>query len=957
MTRYRIGLMLLGVVLAVAPVSAAEDNLLTNGDFSQVGEGGTPTGWRIGKGDQVSVDTSEVPQGAKASLRVVVQTASNNYGEISQRLKIKPGQTYKLTGTLKSSKARLAFFQIKLFEDKTELKRITSDKSGGAWKTVELKFDTGKATMVEVMCRYTRGDADKDEKAWFAAVSLVESKPEPAEVIDAKAVATFQSAGVTVNYRGDPTELAACKVRYRLKDAAEWREAMDLVRCAGEHQFRGSLLNLQPASDYEIECQLWDAGFQADKPLAVQTLEVTTWSDEVPVARTVRLPAGTSKEPLVIAEQGTPDGWILYTSAQDGASMIDVSAAASEAREPQAAVRIEGAAYVILENVTIRGGAANAVYLQKSHHVRVRRCDIAGWGDPGTRKEGLPKGLYVDKNDKLINDQAGVHVGPECAQVVVEGNFIHSQRGTANSWQYGHPVGPQGVILHSTAGNNVVRDNEIIGDEKHWWNDCIESMYNPNANGGPFSDTDISGNVLTFSNDDGAELDGGQRNVRFFNNWIQWAYCGLSCAPNILGPSYAFGNLLVMHGDERGRTNFALKMGGDKFANPGVTFLWHNTVISDFAGLSTGHYGSGATPITARNNVYVSGYFRLAGTIAGNYDFDHDLLPAGIFGPDEAGLEAQGLVGAPRFVDADAGDWRLAPGSLGVDGGRKLPGVNDGFSDQAPDMGAFEVGVAGADFPRRAGDMSALPLMARPTCIAGGDDASAMPAQVRLTVPAALGTRWTAHSNADWLSCAPSTGAVDGKMQVIKVSASRTNLDVRTHRSAVTFRTDAGYCRTVLVELRVGHRQPFAVNIEAEAGAVSGEFACVDDATAWGGAYLHRPQAAPSSTAAESQGTVALAFDVPADGVYYVLGRVMAPGPRATTHDSFLTAMDDQPAKRWDMMHAGSPLWHWVLVDTADEHPRRFELTKGRHVLRILSREPQARLDAVRISNEPYPPQ
>jgi len=35
---------------------------------------------------------------------------------------------------------------------------------------------------------------------------------------------------------------------------------------------------------------------------------------------------------------------------------------------------------------------------------------------------------------------------------------------------------------------------------------------------------------------------------------------------------------------------------------------------------------------------------------------------------------------------------RLNPGSPAIDGGMRLPGVNDVFSGAAPDMGAWEVG-------------------------------------------------------------------------------------------------------------------------------------------------------------------------------------------------------------------------------------------------------------------------
>ena len=37
-------------------------------------------------------------------------------------------------------------------------------------------------------------------------------------------------------------------------------------------------------------------------------------------------------------------------------------------------------------------------------------------------------------------------------------------------------------------------------------------------------------------------------------------------------------------------------------------------------------------------------------------------------------------------------DFQLRPGSVAVDAGVTLPGVNDGFTGRAPDLGAYEVG-------------------------------------------------------------------------------------------------------------------------------------------------------------------------------------------------------------------------------------------------------------------------
>lgn len=57
-------------------------------------------------------------------------------------------------------------------------------------------------------------------------------------------------------------------------------------------------------------------------------------------------------------------------------------------------------------------------------------------------------------------------------------------------------------------------------------------------------------NYLAFSQDDGLEMDGGQCNIRLYNNCIEQARVGISTAPNIKGPSYLIG-VFALHPESR----------------------------------------------------------------------------------------------------------------------------------------------------------------------------------------------------------------------------------------------------------------------------------------------------------------------------------------------------------------------------------------------------------------------
>ncbi len=921
------------LALLAAAACGGTGNLLRNPDLTLTDS--KPAHWRVYGDDPIKPVTG--PTGRSSAIEVTINTVAAGLGQITQRVNAKPEFNYRVAAFLRSDKPGLASLQLKFYQSGKEIQRLEVDKSKADWSRIESEITTPPGTdQVEVLCRYVRTEAAKGRTVAFAGVELVELGAKvfvPPRVASLEAIATFENIGIELKYGGDVSPAASATLRYRKKGEDAWMEALPLVHRPSEGVFRGSVLNVDPDTDYQLECTLTDP-----RGTATGHATVRTWGNGVPVGRVVRLPRGTSDQPLVISDKGTPDGWILYTSA-DAESLLDAGTSAPSA------IHIKDAAYVILDKLTIRGGAARGIYVTDSNHIRIRNCDISGWGDPGRPDESLEHGRYVDVNGKLINWQAGVHVGPKSSQVVVEGNFIHSPRGTANSWAHGHPAGPQGVILDMTAGNNVVRNNDIIGSQNHWWNDGIESMYNQYVGGGPHRDTDISGNIIAFANDDGTELDGGQINVRYFNNWVQWAYCGVSCAPNRAGPSYVYRNLFVLTGELRGRTNFGFKMGGDKFAHPGRSFLFHNTMISTNYGLSTGHYGTGATPITARNNLYLGGEVFLRGAIMDNYDLDHDLLQPGTLSPPDADQQANAVQAVPVFTNATAGDYRLAPTSPGVDRASPLPTLNQIHTGDAPDIGAIETG-ASETFPLRDGGLSAVPQMIRPTLDTNGR----IIASLSLRAPRSIGHTWRAHPNSDWIACSPSSGDTGDAQQTITVTIDPSSLPIARHRGAITFRTDDGVCRTILLQFDRRHENPFSITLEAESGVIGGVFEKWEDPKASGGSYL----VVPPQSKMNADGAVAFEFEVPADDVYYLHASARAPGPVAMTHDSFYVSVNEGPRVQWNLQHLGSPLFNWQVVSTNEAAAYPIPLTRGKHTVRFHPRESGAAIDAVRLSNEPF---
>ncbi|MBT4822672.1 MAG: hypothetical protein HON70_43595, partial [Lentisphaerae bacterium] len=476
------------------------------------------------------------------------------------------------------------------------------------------------------------GDFEPFRPAVVAQPAPDEWKPERVRFLAIEAVPTFRSISLYTPFAHDANANAECGVRYRVHGTEAWHRGMDLIRSTEEAEFRGSLLQLQPDTTYEIELTARDPDGAGVLPRLIQR----TWSETLPIAEERVLSAGDVGEPLTIRARGQPDGWIRYAPPPGESTTIAVGADAPYA------VRIEGAAFVVLERVTVRGGTEHGVLVTDSHDIRIRRCEVTGWGVAGTRNA---VGLYVAPSGGTINCQDAIHLGLLTRRIVVEDNFIHTPCGTATCWRYGHPVGPQATTLgYNGSRNNVVRNNDIVGSEEHWYNDIIGSTGNGSPFGGPYRDTDIHGNFMSHSQDNAVELDGGQMNVRFWDNRMEYTYRSISFAPCIKGPGYAFFNLVAHPGDEFLRTGTAFKMGRHEL-NHGLNLIFFNTVV--------GRSGAG---LPNRPEPYATSDRRV---------YAHNNLSArpGTFHDPSDPWHAPPVSGMFVFEDAPRADYRLRPGS------------------------------------------------------------------------------------------------------------------------------------------------------------------------------------------------------------------------------------------------------------------------------------------------------
>ncbi len=574
-------------------------------------------------------------------------------------------------------------------------------------------------------------------------------------------VPTFENMSYYLNVNADSY---TCAVSYREKDG-QWKEAYTPYWDQGIQQFRGSIVNLKPNTEYEVRARVMSGKSVAQE----HTAKVVTWSENPPIAKTIQLKDIYDGNTVVFEDvHGSEDGWIKVVG--DDATVLQVD------KNTRDNIYISNSSYLIFENITMKGAGVNGVHIANgSHDIRIVNCDISDWGRVGVHD--LVDGRWRDYEGTFINNDAGVKLA-DVSKAVVERCYIHDPTGTTNSWNGAtwnqvHPAGPNAV--HYRCYNSVIRYNDFPGSDGHRWNDAIESFNNGFRSGGPSKDCDIYGNTLLFGQDDSIEMDGGQMNSRFYLNKVEGFLCGMSTAPNLAGPSYIFRNLITNLGDETGKTSCAIKHGGGTSHTYGHEYVFHNTFDVMGKGLAAVGYSNDADRkrylAVSRNNILAAN--RSASDGYGIDDpfyqdansFDYDLLGNRLTEDGtgmvniKAGEESHGIYGLPSYESQERADFMPAANHMGLNKGEKLTNFDDGYvTDGMPDMGALERGGKIQFLPARPVDMTSSHYQVNLSS-----------SKTEETVTISIGDieaghrfRLRTNENYNWLTVTTADGAVEG---------------------------------------------------------------------------------------------------------------------------------------------------------------------------------------------------
>ncbi|HEX4793221.1 MAG TPA: right-handed parallel beta-helix repeat-containing protein [Humisphaera sp.] len=545
---------------------------------------------------------------------------------------------------------------------------------------------------------------------------------------------TLRCLGAYWLIRGDDNQNAQIQFDYRKLGADSWKKGPPLFRVerrttpyldqGGKPRppsvvqipsdgslFAGSLLLLEPDTEYEMRLRLIDPdGGNAEKLLRSRTIAEPLAPADAIVCHVVPGAgggSGTSSDPfrgidaaqksarpgdLFLLHGGTYAGMIRIThSGEIGKPIIWRGAGDGEAtldgKCPMdhltgALIDAPGAHDVWFENLSI-ANAYNLIRAHEAARIVVRRCHLhhALYGVVATQNQSHNLGGFFI-SDNLME---GIMPWPTTQQ---QWNDLPESRAV---W-----IGGSG---------HVVCYNRI-----HHWKDGTDT-----ADGPICCAIDFHNNEISEMFDDGSEMDGSERNTRNFLNRYTNTLTGVSLQPVYGGPVYVFRNVIYNCQTE------AFKLHN----SPSGGVLIHNTILKNGAALQL-HTNAPVTNCISRNNLYIGTAGRAIDFSPQmiHCDFDYDGF-GGFSGPvfikwnanayatpaevhsrapierrcvalDPAHLFANGLA-APedpkKAYDFKLIDPRLSSASQAVDAGEILPGFNDDYHGNAPDLGALEAGT------------------------------------------------------------------------------------------------------------------------------------------------------------------------------------------------------------------------------------------------------------------------
>jgi len=424
---------------------------------------------------------------------------------------------------------------------------------------------------------------------------------------------------------------------------------------------------------------------------------------------------GTAEKPIVIKSAG--DGEVIF-DGDGNAVLFDLTAAD----------------YTYFEGITVRN--TDVAFLLG----RKRILGAVGFTLKNSRLENVGRGVFTDwggARDFYIADNVFIGRNDPSRLMGWIGRTWQSLPGFPQPLLSEYAVKVYGsghVIAHNRVENfHDGIDHATYGDPDGWPDRPVMAV-----------SSDIVGNDIRNVDDNCIEADAGAQNFRVIGNrCFNMAHRALSTQPALGGPVYFVRNL-VYNAPEGGALKLTANSAGVLVYNntllteahqmgPASNLHFRNNLIlgqgswpevfsvetftpyssSDYNGFSAATPGAslfawagpaGKADYGARGERPLQSFPTLAAYSSRTGQDTHSrMVDWSIF--RQARPPAQG--DPTRLYRPEDFDFTLTPGAAAIDGGMVLPGITDGFTGNAPDLGALEFGAASPVYGPR-------PIVAQP---------------------------------------------------------------------------------------------------------------------------------------------------------------------------------------------------------------------------------------------------
>jgi len=514
--------------------------------------------------------------------------------------------------------------------------------------------------------------------------------------------ATPHTIGLQVLITGDANRNASITVRSTIAGAGAFRIAPPLFRVRPEsvvgrtvpEQFAGTVFDLMPANDYEIELTVTDPDGGSEARIVNATTRA--WPSDPSSPRMVNV----------------TDAITFHTALQD-AQAGDIIMLANGTYAGEFALNTTGTAS---KPIVIRGQTRDGVIIDGQNCAACNIVEVYGSYvhiEQLTIQNGLRAIRFLGTTTanavlgaRILDVVHGIASAPDQLDFTLCDNVVHGrlQWPLIYSDDAGAHADDQGIRVDGSG--HVVCHNDIAG--------FGDPMINFAAGGRAY---DFYGNDIHEIYGDGTELDRAEGNVRLWGNRFTNVYTAISMQPIYGGPAYVVRNVVSNVADEQIKLK---SFGGTE--EPSGALIYHNTFVSPERALNL------QTPITQHhftvaNNLFVgpdaptgrnvewtaalddgtfdgNGYYPDAGywfgTIGTARTFT-TLAMAKSAGIEtngrvvNAGLFASGLTAPASYTTITAlADFALADNSNAIDAGLPLMGINSRHTGSDPELGARE---------------------------------------------------------------------------------------------------------------------------------------------------------------------------------------------------------------------------------------------------------------------------